>query len=146
MSTLAEPLKKGLVKSLQILLLLIKIVIPVSCLVAVLDYLGIIESIAHFFTPAMSLFGLPGEASIALLLGFFVNFYAAFGVIATFTPEPHQITILAVMIGICHELPIESVICSYTGLRIPVSVALRVLTAIVAGILLNLVYSLVVGG
>jgi hypothetical protein len=146
MSALAEPVKKGLKKSLQLLWLLAKIIIPVSCLVALLDYYGLIENISSFFTPAMALFGLPGEATIALLLSFFVSFYAAMGVITALTLNPQQITVLAVMIGICHELPVETVICSYTGLRVPVSALLRIVTALFAGLILNLVYSLAAGG
>ena len=146
MTDLIEPLRRGLIKSMQLLWLLIKIIIPVSCLVAVLDYYGLVQALSVYFTPAMSLFGLPGEATIALLLSFFVNFYAALGVITTMTLTPQQITVLAVMIGICHELPVECVICSYTGLRIPVSAFLRMATALAAGMLLNLIYILVTGG
>jgi len=146
MSTLAEPIKKGFIKSLQLLWLLVKIIVPVSCIVAILDFYGIIESIAGYFSPAMALFGLPGEATIALLLSFLVNFYAALGVITTMSLSPQQITVLAVMIGICHELPVETVVCSYTGLRIPVSAALRLITALVAGLALNYIYTLVLGG
>ncbi len=146
MTALAEPIKKGIQKSLQLIWLLVRVIIPVSCLVAVLDYYGFVKSFAGLFAPAMALFGLPGEAAIALLLGFFVNFYAALGVITTMSPSPEQITILAVMIGICHELPIETVVCSYTGLRIPVSAVLRILTALGAGLLIKLFYSLVMGG
>lgn len=146
MTALREPVKKGLLKSIQLLWLLVKIIIPVSCLVAVLDYYGVIEAFAVFFTPAMALFGLPGEATIALLLSFLVNFYAALGMIATMSLSPQQITVLAVMVGICHELPVETVICSYTGLRIPVSVLLRLFTALGAGLILNLIYTLALGG
>ena len=146
MKKLVEPIKKGLQKSLHLLWLLIKIIVPVSVLVAILDYYGFVELIAGFFTPAMALFGLPGEATIALLLSFFVNFYAALGVIATMNLSSQQITVLAVMIGICHELPVETVICSYTGLRIPVSAALRLFTALLAGLILNLIYNLILGG
>ncbi len=142
MTPLAEPFKKGLIKSMHLLWLLVRIIIPVSCVVAVLDYYGFVESIAGFFAPAMTLFGLPGESTIALLLSFFVNFYAALGVITTMSLSPQQITVLAVMIGICHELPVETVVCSYTGLRIPVSAALRILTALSAGLLLNAIYNL----
>jgi spore maturation protein SpmB len=146
MVNLLEPVKKGLKKSLQLLWMLTRIILPVSCMVAVLDYYGIINSIAGFFAPFMSLFGLPGEATIALLLSFFVSFYAALGVITTLTLDAQQITVLAVMIGICHELPVETVVCSYTGLRIPVSAALRLVTALAAGLLLNAIYNLVLGG
>ena len=146
MANLLEPVKKGLKKSLQLLWMLTKIILPVSCLVAILDYYGVINSIAGLFAPFMSLFGLPGEATIALLLSFFVSFYAALGVITTITLDAQQITVLAVMIGICHELPVETVVCSYTGLRIPVSAALRLFTALAAGLLLNAIYNLVLGG
>ncbi|MGM0652492.1 MAG: nucleoside recognition domain-containing protein [Bacillota bacterium] len=141
MSEIVIPVRKGLIKSGQLLWLLVKIIVPVSCLVAILDHYGIIESFATFFTPAMSLFGLPGEATIALILSFFVNFYAAIGVITAMSLNAQQITILAVMIGICHELPVETAICSYTGLRVPFSVALRIFTALSAGLLLNAIYN-----
>ncbi|MDW7738478.1 MAG: nucleoside recognition domain-containing protein [Bacillota bacterium] len=146
MTQLAEPILKGLKKSGKLLLLLIKIIIPVSCLVAILDFYGVIAIVAGFFTPAMALFGLPGEATIVLLLGIFVNLFAALGVLTTMTLNPQQITVLAVMIGICHELPVETVICSYTGLKIPTSSVLRLLTALGAGLILNIVYSLTSGG
>ncbi len=146
MPVFAEPLIKGFRKSISLLWLLIKIIVPVSCLVALLDFYGIVDQIATIFTPAMSLFGLPGEAAIALLLGFLVNIYAAMGAITAITLTPQQITILAVIIGICHELPVETIICRYTGLRIPVSIALRLTTAVAAGIMLNLIYTLVRGG
>ncbi len=141
MSGLVVPIKKGLLKSGQLLWLLVKIIVPISCLVAILDYYGIIESFAAFFAPAMSHFGLPGEATIALLLSFFVNFYAAIGVITAMSLDARQITVLAVMIGICHELPVETAICSYTGLRVPVSAALRIITALCAGLLLSSIYN-----
>jgi hypothetical protein len=146
LTQLAEPILKGLKKSGKLLLLLIKIIIPVSCLVAILDFYGVIAIVAGFFTPAMALFGLPGEATIVLLLGIFVNLFAALGVLTTMTLNPQQITVLAVMIGICHELPVETVICSYTGLKIPTSSVLRLLTALGAGLILNIVYSLTSGG
>jgi len=146
MSALIIPVKKGLTKSIDLLWLLIKIIVPVSILVSLLNHFGIMESLAGFFSPAMALFGLPGEATIALFLSAFVNFYAALGVITTMTLSPQQITVLAVMIGICHELPIETAVSSYTGLRIPAAATLRILTAILAGLLLNLIYTLVGGG
>ncbi|MFO7952232.1 MAG: nucleoside recognition domain-containing protein [Bacillota bacterium] len=143
MYALAEPIKKGLLKSAKLLWLLTKIIVPVSCAVAVLNYYGIIEFIAGFFTPAMSLFGLPGEATIALLLSFTVNFFAALGVLSAMTLSPQQITVLAIMIGICHELPVETVVCRYTGLRIPAAAALRISVALFAGLTVNLFYNLI---
>ncbi len=146
MTAIAEPIKKSLIKSFHLLILLTKIIIPVTLLIAILDYFGIVENVADYFSPAMALLGLPGEATIILLLGFFINLYAALGAIAAITLTPQQITVLAVMLGICHELPIETVVCTYTGLRIPVSATLRITTALIAGYSLNLIYSIFIGG
>lgn len=143
MSNLAVPVKAGLLKSTRIILLLMKIIIPVSCVVVTMKYLNILEPLAMFFAPLMSLVGLPGEAALALAFGFFISVYAAIGVITTLTLTSAEITTLAVMIGISHELFIETAISSHTGLRMPAAIALRVSAALLAGLFLNLVFTLV---
>ena len=138
MSTMAVPLKNGLIKSVQVLWLLTKIIVPVSCFVTLLEYWGIMSELASLFAPLMAWTGLPGEAAIALALGFMVNYYAAIGAIVGLTLSTAEITTLAVMLGISHELPVETIVCSHTGLRIPFTVVLRVGTALVVGISFNL--------
>jgi hypothetical protein len=139
---LAEPAKAGIRKSLQLLWLLAKIIIPVSCLVSILNHYGLMDVIAAYFNPVMTLVGLPGEAAIALTLGFFVNFYAALPIIAGSSLSPQQVTIMALMLGICHELPVESAICAHTGLKLPVSMLLRLTVAVAAGIMLNFIFTI----
>ncbi|NLC50706.1 MAG: nucleoside recognition protein [Firmicutes bacterium] len=134
---LAQPVKIGLQKSVQILWLLVKIITPVSCVIVVMDYFNIMEAIASFSAPVMALTGLPGEAAIALALGFFLNIYAAIGAINALPLGTQEITILAVILGISHELPIETAICRHTGLRAPISFFLRLAAALTAGIFLN---------
>lgn len=138
MSTPAVPLKNGLIKSAQMLWLLTKIIVPISCLVTLLEYWGVMEALASLFAPLMAWTGLPGEAAIALALGFMVNYYAAIGVIVGLALSTAEITTLAVMLGISHELPVETIVCTHTGLPIPFTVALRVGTALVVGIVFNL--------
>ena len=146
MSKLFEPTKKGLVKSLQLLWLLTKIIIPVSCLVRFMDYYGVMEKIAVYFAPVMSYIGLPGEAAVILSLGFFTSFYAALGVMVSMSLSTAQITTIALMLGICHELPVETIVCTHTGLKIPVSILLRLTAALAAGVALNYMYSGFLGG
>ena len=55
-------------------------------------------------------------------------------------------TIVAMMMGICHELPVETIVCTHTGLKIPVSVLLRLGTALAAGLAMNLIYTGLLGG
>ena len=143
--SLLTPIKSGLKKSLRTLWFLTKIVIPITCVVQFLEHYGILEPAAAFFTPVTSWFGLPGETVLPLMLGFLTNFYASLGAVATISLSSRQITVFALIIGICHELPVESAICSSTGLKIYQSVILRLSTAFAAGFLLNALYT-VLGG
>lgn len=140
---LEEPVKKGMVNSVKMLWLLIKVVIPISCLILIMQRYGILEAISHLFSPAMSLVGLPGEAAIVLVLGFFLNFYAAIGAIINLSLSSAQLTIVAVMLAISHSLPLESAICVHTGLKIPVSMTVRIVVAFFAGAMMNIIYHVV---
>lgn len=141
MSRLIAPIKSGFQKSLRVLWFLAKIIIPVTCALQFLEYHGLLEPAAAFFMPVTALFGLPGEAVLPLMLGFWTNFYASLGIIATMSLSARQMTVFALILGICHELPIEAAICSSTGLKIYQSIPLRLLTAFGAGFLLNALYT-----
>jgi hypothetical protein len=145
MSSLVIPVKAGLHKSSRVILMLTKIIVPVSCIVVAMKYFNILEPLALFFAPAMALLGLPGEAALVLVFGFFSSVYAAIGVMTTLSLTPAEITTLAIMIGISHELFIESAIASHTGLKMPAAMALRISASIVAGITLNVIFNVVLG-
>jgi uncharacterized membrane protein YadS len=82
---------------------------------------------------------------LPLMLGFWTNFYASLGVIANMSLSARQVTVFALILGICHELPIESAICSSTGLKVYQSILLRLATAFLAGFLLNAFYTMIGG-
>lgn len=140
MTNLLTPIKSGLKKSLRTLWLLTKIIIPITCALQLLEHFGFMEPIAAFFTPLTSWLGLPGDTVLPLMLGVWTNFYASLGAVSTISLSPRQITVFAVIVGICHELPVESVICRSTGLKIHQSFLLRLFTAFFAGLLLNGLY------
>lgn len=137
---LIQPVMKGLKKSFATLWLLSKVILPVTFAVVILEYFGFIEPIALFFAPFMKLLGLPGEAAIPLLLGFFINIYAAVGAIPTLELGIKEITILATIILICHALLVESAICKKAGLPWSISISLRIGIGILVGILMNLFF------
>lgn len=145
MSNLFIPIKTGFIKSLRVLWLLVKIMIPVTCAVQLLDHFNLFEQAAAFCSPVTSCIGLPGEAVLPLMLGFWSNFYASLGIIGGMSLSSRQITILALMLCICHELPIESAICRSTGLKIYQSILLRLITAFLAAFLLNALYTIIGG-
>lgn len=145
MSNLITPIKSGFKKSLSVLWFLTKIIIPVTCGVQFLLHYKLLEPVAVFFSPLTSWFGLPGEAVLPILLGFLTSFYASLGIITSMSLGPREITILALILGICHELPIEAAICRSTGLKMYQSSLLRLVVALLAAFLLNTLYN-VVGG
>lgn len=145
MSNLITPIKSGFKKSLQVLWFLAKIIIPITCVVQFLEHFALLEPAAAFFSPVTSWFGLPGETVLPLMLGFWTNYYASIGIISNMSLGSRQITVLALMLCICHELPIESAICRSTGLKIHQSILLRLITAFFAGFLLNLLYTAIGG-
>lgn len=145
MSNLIIPVKSGFKKSLRVLWFLVKIIIPISCALKFLEYFDLLDPAASFCSPVTAWIGLPGETVLPLMLGFLTNFYASLGIISNMTLGPRQITVLALMLGICHELPIESAICRSTGLKVYQSVLLRLGTAFLAGFLLNALYAAIGG-
>jgi len=138
------PIKAGFKKSLALLWLFFKVILPVTMALTLLEHLGWVERAAGGFAPFMRLLGLPGEAAIPMFLGFFVNFYAAIGGILALSLTPAEITILGVILLISHSLFIETAICRHAGFHWGAAFSLRIGTALAAGGFLHLAY-LVVG-
>ena len=142
---LLEPARQGLRKTLATTVLMTKIIIPVTIMVVALEKLELLNGMARFFSPFLKYFGLPGEASLPLLLGFFVNIYAALGAIVILGLSPREITVLAMMILTSHSLLLEAPVLGFTGLSPIHSILLRIGSGLLFGFILNLIY-LIVGG
>ncbi|NLC10967.1 MAG: nucleoside recognition protein [Firmicutes bacterium] len=143
MSVLWEPIKEGFLKALQVILMLGKIVVPLIVIITFIQHTPLWEGLALVFRPILGVLNLPGEAAIPLTLGFFVNFYAAVGTISAMNLSAREITTLAVMLAICHELFMESAVCRYTGLRMLTSMGIRLSASILCALLLSLVYYII---
>ena len=118
--------------------MLLKVIIPVFALVKVLEHTPVIGWISQFCDPLMRFVGLPGEAALAVVTGMFLNFYAAIGIVIALDLTAWQITIIAVILSCCHELVIETAIIKKTGIRAWPILGIRLATALVAGVTLNL--------
>jgi hypothetical protein len=118
---------------------LLKITIPVSFAVFLLDYSGWINIFAGFVAPALRLVGLSGEATVILLTSFFTNVYSAIAVMTTLGTGYREGTIVAVMCLISHSFIVETVIQRKTGSN-PVRMIMTRLTAsLLAALFLNAV-------
>ncbi|MDY0349610.1 MAG: nucleoside recognition domain-containing protein, partial [Tenuifilaceae bacterium] len=94
---------------------LLKITIPLSLLVTLLGYIGVVSYIANLLNPAFGLMGLPGEASLVFITSIFLNIYSVIVVMAQLPLTVREITILAVMCLIAHNLFVETAVQAKTG-------------------------------
>lgn len=118
---------------------LLKIMLPVTFGVLILDYTGILAVFAGWVEPFFTLIGLPGKSALVLLTSIFANIYSAIAVITTLGFEYRPALILAVMCLISHAFIIEAAVIKKTGSNIYYMLTLRLIMSAVAGILLNLI-------
>jgi hypothetical protein len=78
--------------------------------------------------------GLPGEAAMALVLGFFVNLYAAVGILASLGLSSGQVAVCGLMLGICHSLVIESAVLRTIGTRYLLLTSYRLALSLLVGL------------
>jgi hypothetical protein len=138
----ATPLKTGLKKGLSVTLTIMKVVIPCYIIIEFIKHAGLIDSIGRIFKPFMGIFGLPGEAALPLVAGYVVNLYAAIAILTPLGMPAKEITIIALMLGICHSLTVETPITRQTGVNAWLLTLVRVLVSLASGVGLNLVWTL----
>ena len=125
--------------ALKTALWIIRIIVPVSFVVTLLDFYGIIEWISTFTEPLFRLIGLQGNAAVVYFSSLFLPLYAPIAIIATLPLSLREITILALMCLITHNLPIECAVQRRSGTPFWQTLVLRLTFSILGGFLLNLV-------
>ena len=135
-------LKKGFLNGLSLTVDMIKVIVPFYLLVELLRYLGFIRIIGGIFRPFMGLFGLPGESALALIAGYTANLYAAIAVLKPLHLSSKDVTIIALMLGISHSLPVETPVTKKAGVNAWPLLAARVALSLLAGMVLNLAWKL----
>jgi len=138
-------LKKALKDTGSTYWFLLKIMIPISIIVKVLDYYGLIETIGQALNPAMGVVGLPGEFGLVVATAMLVNIYGAaivlFTLSLTYTYTVAEVSILACMMLIAHTLPIEARIAQKAGVRLWFTLSFRIILAFVFGFILHIIFS-----
>ena len=117
--------KNTLNSSLKSAWIILKLVIPIYILADILFYYNTLSYLAFIVEPFTSILGLPAEASLAIISGIFLNLYAAVAFAAPLDMTPHQWSVLAVFLGICHSLVVESVIMKKIGISTMYSYLMR---------------------
>ncbi|HAN18747.1 MAG TPA: nucleoside recognition protein [Bacteroidales bacterium] len=138
-SRVLKSIKEAFPKGLKTAYWLLKITIPVSFAVVILDYFGGIDFIAGYTTPVFKFIGLPGVAAVVLITSVFTNIYSVIAVLTTLALPNRDGTIIAVMCLISHGFIIETAVLRKTGSSPARMLILRLSASFVAGWFLNLV-------
>ncbi len=128
----------------RVSLTLFRIMIPILILVKILQEFGIIRWLSVPLEPVMSLVGLPASMGFVWATAIFNSIFSAVVVYASLIGDTQltiaQITVLGVMILVAHSLPVEVEIARQSGPRFVFQLMTRLGSALLLGIVLNLVY------
>jgi hypothetical protein len=131
--------KEILPKTFKTCLWLVRITVLVTLGVLFLEYFNILPYISDFLSPVFNLMGLPGEAALAYVSGYFVNVYSAIAVMATLNLDVRTVTILAAMILASHNMITETAVQKKTGSSALRMVMIRTISSLIIGYVLNLI-------
>ena len=129
----------ALKKSGSTSLWLLKMILPISLAVRFMDYFGILAYLADFLDPFFVYLGLPGSTAIVFITSIFLPLYAPIAIITSMSITLRELTILALMCQIAHNLPVESAIQSRTGATFTGMTILRIAMGVLVGFILNLI-------
>ena len=126
-------------KSGQTSIWLLKIILPISLAFRLLDYTGVLIYFADFLDPVFIHLGLPGSTAIIFITSIFLPLYAPLAIITSMTLTLRELTILALMCQVAHNLPVESAIQAKTGTSFWAMFNIRIIMSILIGFVLNII-------
>lgn len=94
---------------------IVKITVMVSFAILFLKYFNLLPYFSEFISPLFNYVGLPGEAALAFVSGYFVNVYAAISAAVAVNLDVRAITILSVMTLCAHNMITETAVQKKTG-------------------------------
>ena len=129
--------KQAVPRAFKTIWWIFKITAIVSFAMLILKYTGILTWIAAAVSPVFQIFGLPGDASLAYVSGYFINVYSCIAVVSTLDLTVRRITILGTMTLAAHAMVVECAVQKKTGTNITYTVILRTLGSLALGIIMN---------
>lgn len=130
--------KTAFPKGLKTAWWLIKITVPVSFGVMLLDFFGLLSLIAGYTSPVFNHLGLPGVSAVVFITSIFTNIYSVVAILAMLDLPLREGTILATMCLVSHGFLIESAVMKRTGSSVLRMILLRLSGSFIVAWLLNL--------
>lgn len=125
-------------RSIRMFITITKIMLPVMVIVYIADILGAVQIAGDFMKPAMSLLGLPQEASIIWATTILTNIYGGMASMAALTDlqmTGAQVSALGAMMLFAHNVPTEQTIVKKAGASALFTGSLRIIIGIIYGAL-----------
>lgn len=114
-----------------------KIIVPISFLVALIQWSGWLYRADFLLNPLMRLVNLPSEAALPIISGMIINLYAAIAAIAVLPFTTEQMTLIAVFTMIAHNLIAEGIIQFRSGINIAKITLVRISVAILTVLIIS---------
>jgi len=131
---------RGIKNGIYVSIELAKAIIPVYLLIKLMEKIGVMQILGEWCAPFMKLLGLPGEASLLLVIGNCLNIYSVLGGIHAMDLTIKQINIIAIVLLISHSLFVENAVLKKAGVNAISLTFFRLGFSIICGIALNIVW------
>ena len=116
---------------------ILKITVGVSFAIMFLKYFNILPWFSNLLAPVFNALGLPGEAALPFVTGYFVNVYAAISVAVSFDFDVRALTILSTMVLCAHNMITETAVQKKTGTSAVRIIIIRTISAFGLAFFLN---------
>ncbi len=131
-SEIERGLITGLKKSWENFLWIVKIIVPISFLITLFQWAGVISRLDFLFKPLMKLMNLPGEAALPVISGLLISPYASIAAMSALPFSLGQMTLIAIFTEIAHSLIPEGIIQMRCGMGVTKITLIRLIVAILA--------------
>ncbi len=132
---------RGIRRGLQGFLWIMKILIPVSLTVALLDWTGWLYALDPVFRPVMAVINLPPQAALPILSALFSSFYAAVAMMMVIPFTQAQFILMAIFISIAHMLIVEGLVQHKSGMNMAAITTMRLAAACLAVYIVSLFFA-----
>jgi hypothetical protein len=131
----------GLIAGLISLGKLAVIILPLMIIIEFIKQYGWLEKLSKQAEVYTRIFFLPGTAALPCLVGIFIGIISGSGIIIQTASETgltrSQLSIVFVMVGICHSLFEETIIFVGTGVNVLILMTVRLILSLVLAYLLG---------
>lgn len=145
MQSIIEALTTSTKGAFKLWLKILKIMIPISVIVKIMEMTGMITIVGKFLEPIMVFVGLPGIIGLVWAITMATNLWAGALLFVSLSGlldmSMAQVTILGILMLMAHGLPIEIRMVQKCGVSACFSLVLRIISAIGLAYTFNYIFS-----